>query len=208
MPQQINLSTPVLLAQKRYFSAQTMVVSFAVFALLGGAGAAYGLWGLRSATQTMRAALATQAPELTRLRAAAALAKTVDPGGEALAAQKLQAARTQLTERTLALAEVRDGMFVPGRGHSARLQLLAQSIPPQAWVTGMSADTNRIEISGFTQEPAVLNDWVAKLAQSPVLSGQQLSRVKVERVSAPPGGKPLWSFSLVSSVARGAEAYK
>jgi hypothetical protein len=43
MPQQINLSTPVLLAQKRYFSAQTMLASLAVFVLLGGAMTAYGL---------------------------------------------------------------------------------------------------------------------------------------------------------------------
>ena len=37
MPQQINLSTPVLLTQKRYFSAQTMLVSLGVFVLVGGA---------------------------------------------------------------------------------------------------------------------------------------------------------------------------
>jgi Tfp pilus assembly protein PilN len=208
MPQQINLSTPVLLAQKRYFSAQTMLVSLAVFGLLGAGGTAYGLWELRSVTQAMRTALTTQEPELTRLRAAVAVSKVSDTGGEAMAAQRLQAARVQLAERARALSEVRDGMLVPGRGHSARLQVVAQSIPPQAWVTGVLADANQMEVSGFTQEPAVLNDWVDKLAQSTVMSGQQLSRVKVERATAGPGGRPVWSFRLVSSTVRPAEANK
>jgi Tfp pilus assembly protein PilN len=208
MPQQINLSTPVLLAQKRYFSAQTMLVSLAVFGLLGAGGTAYGLWELRSVTQAMRTALASQEPELLRLRASVALSKVSDTGGEAVAAQKLQAARLQLAQRTRALAEVREGLLVPGRGHSARLQVVAQSIPPQAWVTGVLADATQMEVSGFTLEPAVLNDWVDKLAKSPVMSGQQLSRVKVERATAAPDGRPLWSFRLVSSTLRPAEANK
>ncbi len=50
MPQQINLSTPVLLAQKRYFSAQTMVLSLLVFLVAGLAMTAYGLWSLHGVT--------------------------------------------------------------------------------------------------------------------------------------------------------------
>lgn len=205
MPQQINLSTPVLLAQKRYFSARTMLVSLAVFALLGGAGTVYGLWSLRLATQAMRSALVNQEPELARLRAAAAQAKALDTNAEAVLTQQLQAARLQLTERAKALAEWRQGTLAPGRGHSARLQMVAQSIPLQAWITGMAGDANQMEVSGFTQEPAVLNEWVSRLAQSPVLAGQRLSGLRVERAAPGPGGRPLWSFSLVSSTVRGAE---
>ncbi len=206
MPQQINLSTPVLLAQKRYFSARTMLVSLMVFALLGGGGTAYGLWNLRQAAQAMRSALVAQEPELARLRAAVAQAKAVDTNAEAQLTQQLQAARQQLAERARVLAELRQGTLIPGRGHSARLQMVAQSIPPQAWVTGMAGDASQMEVSGFTQEPAALNDWVARLALHPVLAGQQLSRVKVERVAPAPGGRALWSFSLVSTVVRAPEA--
>lgn len=206
MPQQINLSTPVLLAQKRYFSARAMLLALSAFGVLGGALTAYGVWNLRVASHVMRTALATQEPELLRLRAEVAQAKAVDPTGESQLVQQLQAARLMLAERTKALAESRQGMLVAGRGHSARLLAVAQSIPPQAWITGVSGDANQMEVSGFTLEPAVLNDWVAKLAQSPVLAGQQLARVRVERAQPSPGGNGLWSFTLVSSTVRAAEA--
>jgi Tfp pilus assembly protein PilN len=200
MPQQINLITPVLLAQKRYFSAQTMLVSMTVFLLVGGAMVAYGLWTLRGATQALQAGLATQEPELVALRAGAAAAKAADSGGDQGLAGQVQAARVQLLDRTKLLAGLQFGLMAPGRGQAARLQLVASTIPAQAWVTGIRTEADRLEVTGFTQEPAVLNDWVARLAQSPVLSGQQLARVQVARAAPAPGGSPLWAFSLVSAL--------
>lgn len=202
MPQQINLSTPVLLSQKRYFSAQTMLVSLLVFVLAGGAMTAYGLWSLQGLTQSLQAALATQTPELDRLRASVAKARAPDATDEKRMAQQLADARAQLADRERMLADMQRGLLAPGRGHSVRMQLVAQTIPPQAWVTALHADATHLEVSGFTQEPAVLNDWVARLARSPVLAEQQLARVHVERA---PGERPLWAFKLGSAV-RGVEA--
>lgn len=202
MPQQINLSTPVLLSQKRYFSAQTMLVSLLVFVLAGGAMTVYGLWSLQGITQSLQAALATQTPELERLRASVAKARAPDAADEKRIAQQLADARAQLADRERSLADMQQGLLAPGRGHSVRMQLVAQTIPPQAWVTALRADATHLEVSGFTQEPAVLNDWVARLARSPVLAGQQLARVHVERA---PGERPVWAFKLGSAV-RGVEA--
>ncbi|MEQ1659294.1 MAG: hypothetical protein ABL896_11005, partial [Hylemonella sp.] len=64
-------------------------------------------------------------------------------------------------------------------------------------------------------EPAALNGWMERLAQSPLLQGQQLSVVKVERVATDgrgPGaapapvlaraaGVPLWAYTLVTAAA-------
>ena len=113
------------------------------------------------------------------------------------------------------LAELRRGLMAPGQGHSARLQWVAQSIPDQVWVTQVRGDALQLEVAGFTEEPMALNDWVARLAQSPLLHGQQLTRVKVERAelatgaglarSAQPASAPVmararapWAFTLVS----------
>ena len=101
------------------------------------------------------------------------------------------------TARGRVLADSQQGLLAPGRGHSVRMQLVAQTIPPQAWVTGVRADATHLEVTGFTQEPAALNAWVAELARSPVLVDQQLAQVKVERA---PGAQPLWAFSLGSAV--------
>ena len=197
MPQQINLSTPVLLTQKRYFSAQTMLVSLAVFLLGGGAMTAYGLWSLNGITHSLQATLATQEPELARLRTAVAKARGQDGVDEKQLEQQLVAARAQLAERGRVLADSQQGLLAPGRGHSVRMQLVAQTIPPQAWVTGVRADATHLEVTGFTQEPAALNAWVAELARSPVLVDQQHAQVQVERA---PGAQPLWAFSLGSAV--------
>lgn len=195
MPQQINLSTPVLLAQKRYFSAQTMAFSLLVFLVAGLAMTAYGLWSLQGVTGSLQASLATRQPELVRLRDDVARARADTGADSKQIAQQLQAARDRLQERRQVLAELQQGLLAPGRGHSARMQLVAGTIPPQAWITAIQADATQFEVRGFTQEPAVLNDWVNQLARSPVLAGQHLTRVKVERA---PGERPLWSFSLGS----------
>lgn len=220
MPQQINLSTPVLLKQKRYFSARTMLLSLAVFVLLGGALTAYGVWSLNSATTALQATLDAQAPELASLRNAVVRAPPTGAAGDQALAQELQAARTQLLERQAALLEWRRGLTAAGQGHSARLKLVAQSIPPQVWVTNLRVDESLFEVQGFTEEPAALNAWVAKMASSPLLRGQQLARVKVEhapttlpgsvaRSTAPAGApavRPVWSFTLASAATPAAAA--
>lgn len=215
MPQQINLCTPVLLKQKRYFSAQTLLQTLAIFAVLGGGLAAYGVWSLQSAKLALQATSAARAPELASLRTALANhdlgSESSGPGLE----RQLQAARAQLKERQNTLTELRRGLMAPGQGHSARLQWVAQSIPDQVWVTQVRGDALQLEVAGFTEEPMALNEWVARLAQSPLLHGQQLTRVKVERAelatgaglarSAQPASAPVaalarapWAFTLVS----------
>ncbi|MEO8118059.1 MAG: PilN domain-containing protein, partial [Rhodoferax sp.] len=115
------------------------------------------------------------------------------------------------------------GLSWPGRGHAARLQLVAQSIPAQVWLTEVKANEFQLDVSGFTLEPSALNDWVLKLAASPLLKGQKLSTVKVENasvaliktvsgaaVSALPAAsstvaatpRPMWSFNLVSELGK------
>jgi hypothetical protein len=71
-------------------------------------------------------------------------------------------------------------------------------------VTAVKADDVQLEVSGFTLEPAALNDWVGKLAASPLLQGQMLSTVKVENAStaAAKVARPMWSFSLVSAMGK------
>lgn len=107
--------------------------------------------------------------------------------------------------------------------------MVAQSIPSAAWVTQITADERVLEVAGYTLEPAVLTLWVNRLAESPLLKGQSLSTVKVDRVKpdtvlpgAVAGGQaartpsaaasmpqatsqnstpPIWSYALLSSMA-------
>jgi Tfp pilus assembly protein PilN len=161
----------------------------------------------------------------------AAIEKNQAGSGPALAAaqQVLAQQRGLLVKRQQALAALQQGRAEPGFGHAARLQMVAQTIASQAWLTQLRADDTQLEVSGFTLEPAVLTDWVNRLAQSPLLKGQALSTVLVERVKPEavlPGGAldrqsvaakdaaspvkdtlatplpPRWSYTLLSSMAK------
>lgn len=225
MPQQINLCTPILLTQKRYFSAQAMVQALAIFAVVAGGLGIYWVWSLNVASEGFKKTLQTQSRELESLQSAIKQGKAGAGPAEAALTQDLQGRRTELSQREKLLADVQRGLFRPGWGHSARLQLIAQSIPAQVWVTEVKADENQLVVSGFTVEPSALNDWVSKLAASPLLEGQKLSTVIVENARAsalkeaggttgsalpvPAAGtpsplpivpRPVWSFSLVNAV--------
>ncbi|MDP3700942.1 MAG: PilN domain-containing protein [Hylemonella sp.] len=215
MPQQINLCTPIFLAQKRYFSAQTMAAALGVFVLLGGALSGYWIWTLQSLTEGYAQSVSANQREIVRLQAAIRLNKENSAPADAALVQELQARQGELERRQALLAELTRGLLREGQGHAARLQLVASSIPPQAWVTTIKADALTMELGGYTLEPAALNGWMERLAQSPLLQGQQLSVVKVERVATDgrgPGaapapvlaraaGVPLWAYTLVTAAA-------
>ncbi len=217
MPQQINLCTPILLAQKRYFSAHTMLIALGVFFLLGGILCGTWVWNLDRATESFQRSLASHTSELDSLKAAIqrsqANAAPVDP---ALLAQ-LTERRNAVVQREKLKEALNEGMFRPGWGHSDRLTWVARSIPAPVWITDVRMDGARFEVSGFTLEPAALNDWVDKLSISPLMQGLKLATVKVENAtaaslavpnaaaaaaSAPTAplapARPVWSFNLVS----------
>ena len=204
MPQQINLCNPILLTQKRYFSALTMVQAWAVFVVLGGCLCGYWVWSLNVASNAFKQTLTSQSRELVSLQAAVAQNKAgVGPVGLTLA-QDLQRLRADLQLREKLQTQLQQGLFRQGQGHAARLLLVAQSIPAQAWVTELKADEAQLEVSGFTLEPLVLNDWVNKLATSSLLAGQKLATLKVDKVidskqKTGPTSVPVWSFYLVSA---------
>lgn len=210
MPQQINLFSSVKSTPKSSFSAQCMLRALTVFVLLGGGLSAYWVWSLQSAGEDLKKFLATQSLELESMKVAVAKSKV--GGGQVGSAltQELQGLRTELLQREKLAQEWQRGLLRPGWGHAAKLLLIAQSIPAQVWVTEVIADEKQFQVDGFTLDPTALNDWVGKLATSPLLKGQALSTVKIDRVVAPPAPasaasaeqRPMWSFNLVSAVGK------
>ena len=183
MPQQINLCTPILLTQKRYFSAHTMAIALGVFLLLGGTLCAVWVWNLDQASASFKQAADIQKIEIDSLQAAIARnrasAAPVDP---VLIAQ-LTERRNTLVQRQKLKEALSEGMFRQGWGHSDRLTWVARSIPAPVWISDVRMDGTRFEVSGFTLEPAALNEWVDKLALSPLMQGLKLATVKVEKAT-------------------------
>jgi Tfp pilus assembly protein PilN len=231
MVQQVNLCLPILRKQKPRFGAQSLLQALVVVLAVGGLFGAAWVWNLNQASDILRQTLAAQTQELAAMQAVLEKNQAGSVPALAAAQQVLAQRRKLLVQRQLALAALQQGRAEPGFGHAARLQLVAQTIASQAWVTQLRADDTLLEVSGYTLEPAVLTEWVNRLAQSPLLKGQALSTVMVERVTPTavlPGGaldrqavatkdvqppvkggadkaaKPLprWSYTLLSSLAK------
>jgi len=213
MPQQINLRTPILLTQKHYFSASTMAVSLAVIAAFCAALYGYWMWSLSSSAAELEHTLRGFAQEREQLQTALKQRQASEVPADAGLQQTLQAQQTLLQQREQVLAELGRGLLREGQGHATRLRLVAESIPPEVWVTEVKADERQMEVAGFTLDPAALNQWVSRLAAHPLLQGHALSAVKVERVAgeaadagtrvagapAISGARPRWAFVLVST---------
>lgn len=216
MAQQINLCTPILLTQKRYFSAHTMTIALGVFFLLGSALCGVWVWNLGQGVAAFNQTSVANARELESLKVAIQLSKaSAAPVDPALLAQ-LQVRRNTLAQREALREALKQGMFRPGWGHSDRLTWVARSIPAPVWITDIKMDSTRFEVTGFTLEPSALNEWVDQLAISPLMQGLKLSTVKVENATAaaraavapaaptPPASasaapvRPVWSFHLLN----------
>ena len=110
MPQQINLCIPILLKEKRYFSAQTMAQAIGVLGLVGGSLLTYWVWSLNASSEGFKTTLTLQAQELEGLEAALKQGKTGAGSAETALTQELQVTRTALQQREKLLAQLQQGL--------------------------------------------------------------------------------------------------
>jgi Tfp pilus assembly protein PilN len=223
MPQQINLLTPILLAPRRYFSALTLLQASALLVVVGVVAALWLQQRDRSAEAQHQAVLAQYANERQSLQVArAGLPAPVDA---AVVQQQLQPLAAGNAERRALLQTL--GTDAAGQRNSDLLALIARSLPEAAWLTELRYAPGRVELVGGTLDTAVLRPWLGRLAAHPLLAGQELSALRVERLGAPPGllgeggnnpllaragsplaspGLPVWTFRVVSEPAEAASA--
>jgi len=226
MPQQINLLTPILLTPKRVFSALTLLQATGLMLLVGVVTA---LWlqledsRAEALHQSLLARLATERQALIVARAG-----LPPPMDAAALQQQLQAVESGNQQRRVLLQTLG-----PGNGnappHSALLALVARTLPDAAWLNELRYTPGRLELAGGTLDTAVLRPWLSQLAASPLLAGQDLAALRVERPGAPGNeatsspllagngaattgaaphtvGLPVWAFRVISAPATPASA--
>lgn len=222
MPQQINLLTPILLAPKRYFSALTLLHATGLSLAVGLVAALWLQQRDRHAEAEHQALMANYAVERQSL--AAARTALPPPLDAATVQQQLlplaagNAERRALLQALGAQAGGRDG-----QRHSDLLALVARTLPDAAWLSELRYAPGRLELVGGTLDTAVLRPWLGRIAAHPLLAGQQLSALRVERLGTPgtesttqpllprTGAQPaiplpVWSFRVVSAPAQAASA--
>jgi len=215
MAQQINLLTPILLAPKRYFSALTLLQSTGVLLVAGLAAALWLQQRDRAAETEHKALMARYATERQALTVARAnLPPPMDPATVQQQLLPLEAGNAE--RRALLLTLGADGQ--PGQRHSDLLALIGRSLPEQAWLSELRYTPGRVELVGGTLDTAVLRPWLARLAAHPLLAGQELTALRVDRLGAPGSelsnhpllthsgplmhtSLPVWAFRVVSAPA-------
>ncbi|MBA4175088.1 MAG: hypothetical protein C0505_00775 [Leptothrix sp. (in: Bacteria)] len=196
MAHQINLYSPILLAPKRHFSAQAMVQALAVLAV---ALAALGGWSVLSTERVQQdVAAATRLGNEERARLAGSLAGQPSlPRDSAALEQELAQLGRELSAQRQRLDGLTRGLLRDGQRPSARLALVAQTLPEGAWLTELRLHEEQMTVSGLTLLPAALKPWMDKLGHAALAAGQALPAVKVERApSLGPGAAAVWSFQL------------
>lgn len=161
------------------------------------------VWQLRSNESMARAQLQSKQQAISSLQKQLGLdASAVALSGPALS-QELLARRSHLARIQARLTQLQRGVMAQGSGHAARLSWVASTIPPSAWLTQLKLDEERLELSGATLEPAMLNSWMDALTASPLFKNQSLNALKVERMTASAreaagraGRAQVWQFTL------------
>ena len=200
MAQQINLYSPIFLAPQRHFSARAMVQALGVVGLALALLCAWVAVSGLALRRELEASVGRDTQERERLVAALAAQPA---SGPALVALNHELAKVQadLAQRRRALDELERGLATPQSSHAARLKLIAQSLPPAAWLTDVKLADGRIELAGLTRQPDVLRPWLERLAREPLTAGLPLSALKVERA-----GDDGWRFAIAGSAPERAEA--
>lgn len=184
MPQQINLYAATLRRPQVQFGAKTMAMAFGAVVLSGLVGAAAWVLNLESTIVALQTAGKEQLAQAQSLQSAIDKSKADAQSAVPVLQKELQDKQAALAQKELFAHALQDGLVQPGSAHSDRLTLIARTIPDTVWINAVKADKNRMEIDGFTYEPSALNDWVARLSLSPLMSGLRLSSVNVQSVAA------------------------
>jgi len=227
MAQQINLLTPILLAPKRYLSALTLLQATGLLLLACLAAALWLSHRDREAEREHQALLARYAAERQALQVARA---GLPAPQDALALQQqLQPLQAGNLERHALLRTLDGGGARDGGRHSDLLALVARTLPESAWLSELRHAPDRVEFIGGTLDTAQLRPWLARLSAHPLLAGQELSALRVQRLGAPgsdatdtadgsapalldrdgplaKAGLPVWAFRVVSTPAGAASA--
>lgn len=222
MAQQINLLTPILLAPRRYFSAQALLQATGLLLAVGLVAALWLQQHERRTEAEHQALLAQYAAERQSLLVARAALPP--PQDAAAVQQQLLPLEAGNAERLALLGTLgTDSGGKPGQRHSDLLALVARSLPEAAWLNELRYAPGRVELVGGTLDTAVLRPWLTQLGTHPLLAGQVLSALRVDRVGAPAAeagnhpllasGSPLagatlpvWAFRVVSAPAAAASA--
>lgn len=199
---QINLVNSSLIPTREIFSARLIVA----WVIIAAAAMAAVAWWAVIETRKISGEIAYQAS-----RQAIERARTTPmlPSGEVLPTPQLLAAREQALRNQQALLETRRtarealkrGMASDHSGPSALMRLIANSVPPEVWVTEVRVAGSRLDVRGKTLDSNAVNVWLERLRTNAYFAVKPVPAVRLERadVLAPPPARTLPGYTFAIS---------
>ncbi len=187
MSQQINLFNPILLRQKKYFSALTMVQALTLIlfgTLLVALYVNYRSSGLQAEADKTSAQLGLAQVQQVRINAEFGAREP----NSALATE-LQKTSADVKALQQLFDLLQTGEIGNTRGYSAYLQAFARQISDGLWLTGLMIQGagNEIALHGRTLQPDLVPAYINRLAREPVMQGKSFSTLEM-RQPQPEGG--------------------
>ena len=181
MNQQINLYQPIFREERKLFSLNTVVLSFAIVSV-----ALLVMWGLGAHNVNN---LATAVEQLKQQRAAQermALAAGImldAQGNPTVAEAQVKSLSARLAERTNALNLLRGGAAGQPKGFADRMSALASRHTDGVWLDQLflSGGTNGLMLRGRSIDPDLVPKYLQTLTTSPELSGARFDLVEIDR---------------------------
>ena len=179
MSQQINLYNPLLLKQKKFFSARTMAQALGLIAL--GLAAVYGYARYQVTNLHTETELAGKRHEAVQAR----LARISQQFGPRQKSAELEASIKRAEAELLALTEVqaalKQGGLVSASGFSPYLKALARQVVEGVWLTEFSASGSEMVISGRTLMPGLVPDYIQRLSGESVMQGRKFAMLEMRK---------------------------
>jgi hypothetical protein len=198
--QQINLFNPIFRKQKKYFSSVTMLQALAIICVACALLALDAGWRMRALSQqaaTSDALLAARQQRLTEVKVQfAPRQKSATLGAEIMAAQQ------NLSMLQNATAVVQRGAFGDTRGFSPYFLAFARQSIDGLWLTGLTIGSGgaTIGVQGNVLQAPLVPQYMARLAQEPVMKGKEFATLAIDAVAAAPAPAAVTGAAVAATV--------
>lgn len=202
MSQQINLFNPILLREKKYFSALTMVQALGLIligSLLVVLYVNYRSSGLRVEADKTSVQLGVALAQQARINA-----EFGARAPNAALAAELQKTDVEVKALQQVFDLLRTGEIGNTKGYSDYLQAFSRQITDGLWLTGLTIQGagNDIALQGRALQPDLVPAYIGRLTREPVMQGKSFSTLAILQPPPEPVGG-----SAAGSVATKAAGY-
>lgn len=205
MSQQINLYNPILLRQKKIFSARAMAQSLIVLVL--GILVFYGYARYQVASLQSASSFSEKRLENAQARFGRLSQQFSPPVKSAALDLQISQVETDLKKLTQTQVALKQSGALEGGGFSPYFQAMARQIVDGLWLTGIAVESGDMRISGRALKPELVPIYIRRLSTEPAMRGRQFSTLEMhqplsaETQAGKPGVVPAFiEFSLQSAL--------